>query len=306
MWSNMPGTFANLPAGHKTNMSSETTLIDSLEGLEPLDGIGKQFGKGVRGLFGQGAVKDGLSGRWLGHALHPLLTDVVIGSFVSATLLDLLGGDDDGRASERLIAVGLAAYGPTAAAGFNDWADTEPVSPAVRRVGLIHAWTNLAAFTLYSGSLAARRKGARGRGKLLAAAGAGVLAGAGYLGGHLSFTRGVGPNQTVFDRGPDDWTPAIASSELPNGEPTRVVVGDTPVLLLRHGDHFHGIHDRCSHRGCSLADGELEKETITCACHGSKFSLRDGSVLQGPATAPQPAFDVRESGGQVEVKLADA
>ena len=279
-------------------------VVDAVESLEALDGVGKALGKAVRGLFGRGAAKDALSGTWLGHALHPLLTDVVIGSFLSATILDAVGGDDDGRAAERLIAVGIAAYGPTAATGFNDWADSERADPTVRRAGLVHAGTNLSALGLYSASLAARRKGARGRGKLLAAAGAGVMGGAAYLGGHLTLAKGVGANQTAFDPGPEDWTPAIAAGELANGEPTRVDVGETPVLLLRHGDHFHAIHDRCSHRGCSLADGELEKETITCACHGSKFSLRDGSVLGGPATAGQPAFEVRESDGRIEVKLA--
>ena len=280
-------------------------IVESIESLEALDTPGKAFGKAIRGAIAPGALKDALSGGWLGHALHPLLTDVVIGSFVSATLLDVLGGDDDGRAAGRLIGVGIAAYGPTAVSGFNDWADTEIADPAVRRVGLVHAWTNLTAFTLYSASLAARRKGARGRGKLLAVAGAGALGAAGYLGGHMSYTKGVGPNQTAFDPGPQEWTPAIEAGELANGEPTSVVVGETPVLLLRHGDHFHAIHDRCSHRGCSLADGELEKETITCACHGSRFSLRDGSVLRGPATVGQPAYEVRESDGKVEIKLGD-
>jgi nitrite reductase/ring-hydroxylating ferredoxin subunit len=276
---------------------------ETVESLAALDGVGKWFGKQARGLFGQGAAKEALSGTWLGHALHPLLTDVVIGSFLSATVLDVIGGDEDGRAAERLIGVGIAAYLPTAASGFNDWADTEPVSPEVRRTGLVHAWTNAAALGLYSASLASRRAGAHGRGKLLSLAGAGVMGGAAYLGGHLSLTRGVGPNQTAYDPGPDDWQPAIAADDLANMEPTRVVVDDTPVLLLRHGDHFHAIHDRCSHRGCSLADGELEKETITCPCHGSKFSLRDGSVLHGPATAPQPAYDVRESDGQLLLRV---
>jgi nitrite reductase/ring-hydroxylating ferredoxin subunit len=279
------------------------SIADSLEGLSALDGVGKAFGKAVRGIIPKGVVKDTLSGTWLGHAVHPMLTDVVIGSFTSATLLDLLGGDDDGAAAERLIAIGMAAYLPTAAAGFNDWADSEPVDEGVRRVGLVHAWTNVTALGLYTASLAARRKGAHGRGKLLSAAGAAVLAQGGYLGGHLSFTKGVGPNQTAFDPGPDEWTKAVDSSQLPEGRPMSVVVGETPVLILRHGDHFHAIHDRCSHRGCSLAEGELEKETITCACHGSKFSLRDGSVLQGPATVGQPAYEVRESDGAVEIKL---
>jgi nitrite reductase/ring-hydroxylating ferredoxin subunit len=129
-----------------------------------------------------------------------------------------------------------------------------------------------------------------------------VIAGAGYLGGHLSYTRGVGPNQTAFDPGPDDWTAAIDAGDLVADEPRSVVVDETPVLLFRHRDHVHALHDRCSHRGCSLADGEIEGESVVCACHGSRFSLRDGSVERGPATVGQPVFDVRESEGKLEVK----
>jgi len=279
-------------------------LVDAVEGAAPLDAAGKTVAKTVRNAISPGPVKDALSGTWLGHALHPVLTDVVIGSFTSATLLDLLGGDDDGTAAERLIAVGIAAYGPTALTGVNDWADSEPVDDAVRRVGLVHASTNAVALTLYGSSLAARRRGSRTKGKVLSLAGAGVLAGGGYLGGHLSFTKGVGPNQTAYDPGPDDWAKAIGSDELAADEPKTVVVGETPVLLVRHRKHVHALHDRCSHRGCSLGElGELDGETIECGCHGSRFSLRDGSVERGPATAPQPSYEVREQGGQVEIKL---
>src|SRR4051812_8243965 len=172
-------------------------LIDKVEGAAILDGVAKPLAKQVRGLVKPGALKDALSGTWLGHALHPMLTDVVIGAFLSATLLDVLGGDEDGRASERLIGVGLAAYGPTALTGVNDWADTEPVSDGVRRAGLVHATTNLTAVSLYGLSLRARRRGDRGRGVTLGAAGAAVLSVGGYLGGHLSLTRGVGAAQTV-------------------------------------------------------------------------------------------------------------
>ena len=279
-------------------------IIDAVESASPLDTPGKKVGKAVRGAIGPGPLKDALSGRWLGHALHPMLTDVVIGSFVSASLLDILGGDDDGRAAERLIGVGIAAYGPTALSGVNDWADSEPVDDAVRRVGLVHAGSNALALTLYTSSLAARRRGSRTRGKLLGVAGAAVLGFGGYLGGHMSFTKGVGPNQTAFDPGPDDWSAAIESSDLPEGSPKSVTVGDTPVLLVRHRKHVHAMHDRCSHRGCSLAEtGELDGETIQCGCHGSRFSLRDGSVERGPATAGQPSYEVRESDGKVEIKL---
>jgi nitrite reductase/ring-hydroxylating ferredoxin subunit len=278
--------------------------LDALEGAEALDGPGKAVGKFARDNIPHGPVKDALSGTWLGHALHPLFTDVVIGAFLSATLLDLLGGDDGGAAAERLIGVGLAAYGPTALSGVNDWADTEIADERIRRVGLVHASTNATAFTLFAASLKARRGGRSGRGKLLALAGNAALGVGGFLGGHLSFTRGVGVNQTAFDEGPGEWT-AVDAGELQDNEPKSVMAGDTPVFLLKHRGHLHALHDRCSHRGCSLAGGDVEGESIVCPCHGSRFSVKDGSVERGPATAPQPVFEVREGDSGIEVKLPE-
>jgi nitrite reductase/ring-hydroxylating ferredoxin subunit/uncharacterized membrane protein len=231
-----------------------------------------------------------------------MLTDVVIGSFLSATALDLLGQEDTSAAAERLIGLGIAAYAPTAVTGITDWADTEIADERVRRVGVVHATGNLLALSLYTASLARRRRGQWGSGAALGAVGAAVLMAGGYLGGHLSLRRGVGPDQTVFDPGPTDWTPAADAAQLPEGRPTRVVVDDTPVLLLRSGELTYAIHDRCSHRGCSLSEGEVEGDEIVCACHGSRFSLRDGSVLGGPATTAQPAFQVRENAGRLEVR----
>jgi nitrite reductase/ring-hydroxylating ferredoxin subunit len=178
------------------------------------------------------------------------------------------------------------------------------VDETVRRVGLVHASTNALALTLYGSSLAARRRGSSAKGKMLSLAGAGVLAAGGYLGGHLSFTKGVGPNQTAYDPGPDEWTKAIDSDQLAPDESKTVVVEETPVLLVRHRKHVHAIHDRCSHRGCSLGElGEVDGETVECGCHGSRFSLRDGSIERGPATAPQPSYEVREQDGAIEIKL---
>jgi nitrite reductase/ring-hydroxylating ferredoxin subunit len=268
-------------------------LVKRIEAADVLDPPAKIVGRTVRDLLSREPLKDVLSGSWLGHALHPMLTDVVIGSFMSATLLDLLGGDRSGAAQRRLITLGVVAYAPTALAGINDWADTETVDDGVRRAGFVHAGTNLVALTLYSISLRARSRGATRSGALFGALGAGVLAGGGYLGGHLSLTKGVGPNQTVFDPGPSDWIVAADASQLPDGRPTRVVVDDTPVLLLRRDEYIFAIHDRCSHRGCSLTEGEIEGDEVVCACHGSRFSVRDGALQRGPATMPQPAFQVR-------------
>lgn len=289
------------PSAPRRQLTPLEPVVSELESLEALDSSAKAVGKAVRDYVGQGPLKDALSGTWLGHPVHPMLTDVVIGSFTGASLLDLLA-DGAEVASQRLIALGLLAYLPTAAAGINDWADTEIVDEGIRRVGLVHATCNAVAASLYAFSWRARRRGARRTGTALGLAGMTVTMAGGYLGGYLSMTKGVGPAQTVFDPGPTDWTAAADASLLPEGRPQRVVVDDTPVLLLRDGERIFAIHDRCSHRGCSLSEGKVEGEEVVCACHGSRFSLRDGALRGGPATAAQPAFQVRVQDGRVEVR----
>jgi nitrite reductase/ring-hydroxylating ferredoxin subunit/uncharacterized membrane protein len=292
----------SVPTRRRRQLTPLEPIVRVLESASPLDEPAKALGRGVRSLISGSGLKGLLSGTWLGHAVHPMMTDVVIGSFMSASLLDFLAPDQDGVASERLIATGLAAYLPTAAAGFNDWADTEIADDQVRRVGLAHANINALAALLYVASLTARRRDQRGKGTVLGAAGMTVLMAGGYLGGHLSLNKAIGPDQTAFDPGPTDWTPTVDESQLPEGRPIRVVVEDTPVLVLHEGESIFAIHDRCSHRGCSLSNGELQGNEIVCACHGSRFDLRDGSLRGGPATVPQPAFQVRRNEGRVEVR----
>ena len=280
-------------------------VVERIETTGVVDGPAGDVSKWIRGLVGPGALREALSGTALGHALHPLLTDVVIGSFLSSTALDVIGGDDSHTASERLIALGIAAYPPTALTGASDWADSTVGNDPVLRVGVVHAVANSAALGLYAASLRARRRGQRRKGVAFGLLGAGALGFAGYLGGHMSYAQGVGVDQTVFDAGPGEWTDAGPSSDVGEGEKTRVVVSDTPVLLLRRGSRLHAIHDRCSHRGCSLSEwGETDGEEIECNCHGSRFSLTDGSLRRGPATRPQPAFETRERDGRIELKAA--
>jgi nitrite reductase/ring-hydroxylating ferredoxin subunit/uncharacterized membrane protein len=270
---------------------------------ELLDGPAKALGKAVRDAIPKGGVKDAVSGTWLGHALHPLLTDVVIGPWTSALILDALGGEDAEKAADLLIGVGIAASLPTALTGANDWADSEPADDSVRRVGVVHGLLNTTALGLFSASLAARRGGSRGRGKLLAAAGGAVLAASGHLGGHLSYSQGVGVEQTAFDAGPEDWTATIPAAELGDGQSVCVRAEGTPVLLVRSGGTVRAIHDRCSHRGGALHEGEIEDGCVTCPLHGSVFRLEDGAVERGPATGPQPTLDVRaSSAGRLEVR----
>jgi nitrite reductase/ring-hydroxylating ferredoxin subunit/uncharacterized membrane protein len=278
--------------------------VEQLAGLEGLDEPAKVIGKSVRDVVPAGPVKDALSGVWLGHALHPLLTDLPIGSYTSAVLLDWLGGRDGEPAADRLIGLGILFTLPTAATGMTEWADSEAGDPAVRRVGLIHAALNVGATLLFGASLASRRRGARGSGKLLALAGAGVLGASGHLGGHLSYAEGVGVDQTAFEEPPEDWTPALRDAELPEGESRYAEVGGVGVLVARHQGAVYALSNRCVHRGGPLDEGELHDGCVTCPLHKSTFRLEDGSVVRGPAAYPQPRWEARVRDGVIELKGA--
>src|SRR5215210_9176789 len=107
-----------------------------VEKVSALDRPARWIGERVRSLTSPAKVKEALSGTWLGHPVHPMLTDIPIGTWTSAVLLDWLGGDDAERGADVLVLAGVAAAAPTIATGWNDWADAEPASDAVRRVGL--------------------------------------------------------------------------------------------------------------------------------------------------------------------------
>lgn len=131
-----------------------------------------------------GAVADVLHGRWLGHPAHPLLTDLPIGFWTSAWVLDLFGGDRAEPVADALIALGVVTVAPTALTG---WADWVLLPRRARRVGVVHATSNLVATGLYLASLVARRSGDRPLGIRLAHLGAAAATFGGLLGGHQAF-----------------------------------------------------------------------------------------------------------------------
>jgi nitrite reductase/ring-hydroxylating ferredoxin subunit len=60
--------------------------------------------------------------------------------------------------------------------------------------------------------------------------------------------------------------------------------------------HLYALDDTCTHRGCSLATGQLDRTTVTCPCHGSQFDVRSGAVVRGPATRPVRSRSVQIAG----------
>jgi nitrite reductase/ring-hydroxylating ferredoxin subunit/uncharacterized membrane protein len=278
--------------------------VESLAEVDALDAPASALSGWIRGAIPKGPIKDAVSGTWLGHAVHPMLTDLPIGFWSSALALDWIGGRDAAPAADRLVALGLGATLPAVVTGSSEWADSTVGNPAVSRVGLVHALVNVAATTLFAGSWAARRSGSRGLGKLLGLAGGSVLAGGGYLGGHLSLAQGIGVDQTVFEGGTEEWRDVLAESELDGGRPRCVEVDGTPVLVVRDRGELVALADRCAHRGGALHEGEIEDGCVVCPLHGSRFRLRDGSVERGPSAYPQPVWETRVREGRVEVRRA--
>jgi nitrite reductase/ring-hydroxylating ferredoxin subunit len=129
-----------------------------------------------------------------------------------------------------------------------------------------------------------------------------ALAASGHLGGHLSYARGVGVDQTVFEPAIDDWTDVAAEADVTEGALVGGQAGTTAVLVTRRDGVLHALADRCSHRGGPLHEGELEDGCVTCPWHGSRFALADGSVVRGPAAYPQPVYEVRTEAGRILVR----
>lgn len=274
-------------------------LPSRLERLEAIDPVAKPLQTFLARTLPPGrAAKDILSGTWLGHPLHPLLTDIVVGAWTGGFALDLTGSARSQRDAQRLVGLGVLAALPTALSGLSDWAE---LRGGTRRIGAVHAAGNGVALGLQASSWCARRAGRKTSAVGLSAVALAVVGGSAWLGGHLSFRRGVGVDQTVFEDQPTAWTAVIDDEKVLEGELIRRSARGTGVLLTRHNGAVHALIDRCSHRGCSLSEGELEGATITCPCHGSRFAL-DGSLLRGPATAPQPTLAVRVHAGKVEVR----
>lgn len=274
-------------------------LIDNIARTEWIDKVAVPAKDKVSQVIPKGPVKDLLSGTWLGHPLHPMLTDLPIGFWTSAMAVDFLTGKRGHKAADRLIALGVLSAVPTAASGLSDWSDTIGED---RRLGVAHAAGNVVAVGLYSWSWVARKRGKRVKGVALSVLGAGAATAGAYLGGHLAWRKGVNVDRHAWDHPSDDWAGVTLEAPLVDGDPVLVTVGDDKVLIVRDGDVVHALSDVCSHMGGPLHEGPVEDGCVTCPWHQSSFRLDDGSVVHGPATAPQPAYDVRLEGDRLALR----
>src|SRR5437764_12051192 len=117
-------------------------VMDRVGNERKLDDAARSLARVTATIPSKGPVKDALSGTWLDHPLHPMLTDLPIGFWTSAWVLDIVGGKGERDAARRLIGAGVLSAIPAALTGAADWSDTEGRS---RRVGVVHAVVNSSA-----------------------------------------------------------------------------------------------------------------------------------------------------------------
>lgn len=174
-------------------------LVRGVEDADGLDGVVDLLRSVADPLVADPERKAALQGHWLGHGIHPLMTDLPLGMWMSGTLLDLVGPPGSRAASRRLIGLGVLAALPTSLTGLAEWASIG--ARQEQRTGALHAVVNSAALAAYTGSWLARRGGGRRTGTALALLGGLLATSGGYLGGHLTEVRKVSSRHPAFDEG---------------------------------------------------------------------------------------------------------
>lgn len=297
------------------NDSPEHTEQDTPAPLPLTDRISDALQNGIKAVIGSNRkpprlFRTLLNGTFLGHPLHPAITDVPIGAWLIAVIFDIVwlvsptANAWAARGAEVAVLIGILAAIGAAVTGMADWSDTYG---AERTVGLYHAGLNTLALVLYIISFVLRLAVPTSESTLAAICGFfGIIAVlvAAYLGGDMVFGKGTGVNHTAWQEGSHEYTPVLPVAEMPTSALKRVEVAGVPVVLLKLGEKYFAIAATCTHAGGPLDEGELQGDVVQCPWHGSRFRMRDGKVLTGPATFAQPRYDVRVREGMIELKQA--
>ncbi len=248
------------------------------------------------------ALRDLLNGRWLGHPLHAVLTDVPIGILFLVIVFDVLSIPE---AAAWALAVGILAMLAAALAGYADYADTDGKA---RERATLHSTLMLVALVGYVISLVLRW-GPAGLvesplATWLSIASFLILSAGAYVGGDVVYVLGNMVSRHAFRGAGAKWI-ALEPAELdgdgriPEGKPVRARLGVNQLVLVRDGERVLALHDTCAHAGGPLNEGRIVEGSVECPWHESRYRLDTGHVVQGPSVYDQPAYEVRarEGGG---------
>jgi nitrite reductase/ring-hydroxylating ferredoxin subunit/uncharacterized membrane protein len=284
-------------------------FIDRQGWLEPVADFLQKVVAGAYKVLGKTGrdLKTLANGTWLGHPLHPVLTDIPIGAWTLAILFDIIylirGTHGWISAADLTIFVGLLGALGAAITGYTDWSDT---FGRERRVGIAHGLLNTVVIVVYLVSLIIRvTHGSRGVAIVLALIGYGIVITAAFLGGDLVFSIGTGVNHHAWQEVPTKFTRVMLEGQLTDNMLIKAMAGDTPILLYKRGNTVCAISETCSHAGGPLSEGEVDGNVVQCPWHGSRFDICTGLVKGGPATISQVRYETRIQNGQIEVRRSE-
>ena len=244
------------------------------------------------------AIRDLLNGRWLGHPVHAMLTDVPIGILFLVLLFDL-AGQPEATHTIAILLIGILAMLAAALAGLADYSDTDGTA---RERATLHGTLMVVALLLYVVSLVLRQGQSPASPAAVAFSLAGflVLAAGAYVGGDVVYVFGNMVTRHAFRGAGTKWIalePAETDAEgnIPEGRPVKGKLGINALVLVRQGETVLALHDQCAHAGGPLSGGTLEDGSIVCPWHASRYRLADGHVTRGPSVYDQPAYEVRRT-----------
>ena len=245
-------------------------------------------------------LRDLLIGRWLGHPLHAVLTDVPIGVLFLSLVFDVLHLPE---AAAWALGFGILAMLGAALAGFADYADTDGKA---RDRATLHSLLMMAALLAYIVSLVLRLGPAgaveSSGGFIVSLIAFLILSAGAYVGGDVVYVLGNMVSRHAWRGAGAKWI-ALEPAELdgagliPEGRPIKAKLGINQLVLVRQGERILALHDVCAHAGGPLNEGKLVDGQIECPWHFSRYAMTTGHLRQGPSVYDQPAYEVRARDG---------
>src|SRR3954452_3768244 len=221
-------------------------------------------------------LRDLLNGRWLGHPLHPAITDIPIGVLGLVILFDVIGQP---VAAWWSLLVGVLAMLGAALAGYADYADTDG---RARERATLHSMLMLAALALYLVSLVLRAGSISAAPSVVAVA-LSVIAWlivvtSAYVGGDVVYVDGNMVSRHAFRGSGTKWI-ALEPAEvdalgaIPEGRPVKAKLGINTLVLVREADRILALHDTCAHAGGPLSGGAYQNGIVECPWHASRYRM---------------------------------
>jgi nitrite reductase/ring-hydroxylating ferredoxin subunit/uncharacterized membrane protein len=238
-------------------------------------------------------IQDFLNGKWLGHSLHAVLTDVPIGVLTLVIVFDAL---DLRSAADITLAFGILAMLGAAAAGTADYSDTDDDA---LMLATVHATLMVTALLIYVVSFVLRLGNPVDRTVVivLSLIGYVIVASSAWIGGEVAYGLGNMVNRHAWRFGNKSSWAKLDVTDIPENTPTAAKAGAQSLVVVRQGTTVYALHSVCAHAGGPLAEGKIVDGCIECPWHASRFELSTGYRKQGPTTWDQPRYEVRAADG---------